>query len=169
MNFKTASVLFLLFFVHKAHAFEFYELAMLRLNDAAYGKQETLSQFKNQPIIASFFMPNCSWCEKQHKALKLLKTQCPEVRSIMLGINGNNRDLKRALRKKRNHFPAFVSHPEIVKALGGKPPVPMALVFNKYGKLTFYTQGYNSATTLEDLMKENHVSSCKNESRTRLL
>ena len=161
MNFKTATVLFLLIFVHKAHAYEFYELAMLRLNDAAYGKQETLSQFKNQPIIASFFMPNCSWCEKQHKALRKLRVQCPEVNSVLLGINGNNRDLKRALRKKRNNFPAFVSHPEIVKALGDAPPVPMALIFNKNGQLAFYTQGYNSASTFEKLLKENKIALCK--------
>lgn len=160
MNFKTVTLLFLTLLAGKTHALEFYQLAMLRLDDAAYGQQQTLKQFAEQPVIASFFMPNCRWCEKQHDALKQLESTCPEVKSVMMGLNGNNSDLKRALRRKQNDFPAFVSHHKIISALGNKPPVPMSLIFDKSGELIFYTQGYNSASTLSELLVENNITNC---------
>ncbi|MCG7536564.1 TlpA disulfide reductase family protein [Pseudoalteromonas sp. OOF1S-7] len=160
MNFKWAAMLLAICLVYESHATDFYSQPMQRLDDAAYGEQQTLTPFTGTPVLMSFFMPNCRWCEKQHVALTKLIESCAGVQPVMMGVNGNRRDLRRALKRKHNTFPAFLSSREFTQALGVTPPVPMTLIFNRQGELVFYTQGYRSQQTLSTLLKKHRVTRC---------
>ncbi|MCF2907106.1 redoxin family protein [Pseudoalteromonas sp. DL2-H2.2] len=160
MNFKWVAVLLAACLMHNSYAVDFYTQHMQRLDDAAYGERQTLAPFSGAPVLMSFFMPNCRWCEKQHVALSNLVESCAGVQPVMMGVNGNRRDLRRALKRKHNEFPAFLSSHAFTQALGANPPVPMTLVFNHQGELVFYTQGYRSQQTLSSLLREHQVSPC---------
>ncbi|QPB85890.1 redoxin family protein [Pseudoalteromonas rubra] len=160
MSFKWVVMLLATCLVSKSQATDFYTQTMQRLDDAAYGEQQTLAPFTGAPVLMSFFMPNCRWCEKQHVALSNLIESCADVQPVMMGVNGNRRDLRRALKRKHNEFPAFLSSRELIQALGANPPVPMTLIFNHQGELVFYTQGYRSQQTLSALLKEYQVTKC---------
>ncbi|MEC4088041.1 TlpA family protein disulfide reductase [Pseudoalteromonas rubra] len=160
MSFKWVAMLLATCLVSKSQATDFYTQPMQRLDDAAYGEQQTLAPFTGAPVLMSFFMPNCRWCEKQHVALSNLIESCADVQPVMMGVNGNRRDLRRALKRKHNEFPAFLSSRQLIQALGANPPVPMTLIFNHQGELVFYTQGYRSQQTLSALLKEHQVTKC---------
>ncbi|MCO7187438.1 MULTISPECIES: redoxin family protein [unclassified Pseudoalteromonas] len=160
MSFKWVAMLLVTCLGFESQATDFYTQPMQRLDDAAHGEQQTLTPFSGTPVVMSFFMPNCRWCEKQHTALSNLVEHCAGVQPIMMGVNGNRQDLRRALRRTHNTFPAFLSSPAITQSLGKKPPVPMTLIFNAQGELIFYTQGYRSQDTLSALLKEHQVTEC---------
>ncbi len=120
---------------------------------------QTLSQYQGQTMLTSFFMPNCRWCQRQHKALKSLQHICPQLQTVMLGVQGNKQNLKRELRREKNTFPAYIASNNIIKAIG-ENPVPMMLIFNKQGKLAFKTVGYTPAEKLTQLFEKHQLNIC---------
>ena len=141
---------------------DIFQQAMVRLDRTVANatEVETLAQFRHKPMIVSFFMPNCKWCQKQHKNLKRIEQTCPNAQVIMLGVQGNYQRLKRELHKERNHFPAYVANKEIVQAIGSQSPVPMTLIFDEVGGLVLKTVGYTSKEKLIALSLEKQLDIC---------
>lgn len=141
---------------------DIYQQAMVRLDrtEAKGNVVENLTQFRNKPMVMSFFMPNCKWCKKQHKSLKNIQKTCPNAQVVMLGVQGNYQQLKKELHKDRNQFPAYMANKEIVQAIGSKSPVPFTLVFDSQGRLAFKTTGYMPQAKLTALMLEKNIDIC---------
>lgn len=160
MSFKPLLMLPLLLFAVKAVATDIFTEKMFRLDRQGYGEVQDLSLLKGKPMIASFFMPNCRWCQRQHKALKLVSESCPELQSVMLGVNGTRNALRKELKREQNQFAAYIASNNIVQAIGDKSPVPMMLIFNREGKLMLNTVGYRDQASLRTLLTKHGVANC---------
>ncbi len=139
-----------------------YQQSMLRLNSSNHEKpvKQTLANFQGKPLITAFFMPNCRWCQRQHKALKKLHQHCPNIQTVMLGVQGSKQKLRKALQREKNTFPAYVANNTIIKAIGSKSPVPMMLFFNTQGTLVFKTVGYTPEPKLTALFTQHNINVC---------
>ena len=144
---------------HSAIAQSFFTQEMLRI-DKDNQNIETLDTFRGTPLITSFFMPKCTWCQRQHKVLKDLSDTCAQIKTVLLGVQGTKHKLKKALKRKKNNFPAYLANRNIINAIGTKSPVPMMLVFNAQGKLVFKTIGFTAKDKLLNLLVKNNVATC---------
>jgi thioredoxin-related protein len=169
MNFKQASVVMAVFFIvlsllnsQPVKGQSIYQQEMLRINadNNSISMIETLTHYQGKPLLASFFMPNCRWCQRQHKVLKKLQNTCPSLQTIMLGVQGSKQKLRHELRRKKNTFPAYVANKSIIKAVGAKAPVPMMLIFDNQGQLVFKTIGYAPEEKLKLLLNQNQMNIC---------
>ena len=154
---------FMLTLCLSVNASEIYQQAMVRLDskDAPGVQVETLAPYSGRPMLVSFFMPKCRWCQRQHKTLKQMQANCPSLQPVMLGVQGSKRHLKQELKREKNTFPAYIASPAIVKAIGAKSPVPMMLMFNGQGQLVFKTQGYTPQEKLAKLFYETGLDICQ--------
>jgi len=139
-----------------------YQESMLRIDSQIFSNStvEKLEAYQGSTMLLSFFMPKCKWCKRQHSALKRMQESCPKLNTVMLGVQGSKQQLRRALKRKKNTFPAFIASPNIIKAVGSGSPVPMMLVFNKTGKLIFKTIGYTEENKLKTLLNQNSLNIC---------
>jgi len=140
-----------------------YEQTMFRLNaeNNSGSQTQTLTDYQGKTFITAFFMPNCKWCQRQHKVLNKMKSSCPAIKTIMLGVQGSKQKLRQALQRKKNTFPAYVANNTIVKAVGAQSPVPMMLLFNDKGGLVFKTIGYTPKEKLTALLIEHNINVCQ--------
>ncbi len=165
MNFKfinTALLISLSLVCAKLSAQTIYQESMIRLDTRLNAKadKQTLAHYQGKAMLISFFMPNCKWCKRQHKVLKSMQTDCPQLNTVMLGVKGDKQKLRYELKKKKNTFPAFIASKNIVQAIGEKSPVPMMLIFNESGKLALKTVGYTPKDKLTTLFKDNQFNVC---------
>ena len=139
-----------------------YQEEMLRLNaeNNSASKVETLAGYQGKTLLTSFFMPNCRWCQRQHKVLKKMQSSCPNLQTVMLGVQGSKQKLRHELKRKKNSFPAFLANNNIIKAIGSQSPVPMMLIFNTQGQLVFKTLGYTPEEKLKNLLNEHQINIC---------
>jgi len=142
-----------------ANAQGIYQEQMQRI-DISSQIPHTLSDYSGAPLLASFFMPNCRWCLRQHKVLKNLQARCPKLQTVMLGVQGSKQKLKQELKRERNEFPAYIASRNIINAIGSNSPVPMMLIFNTQGKLAFKTIGYTHESKLMELLNTHDVIAC---------
>ncbi len=145
-----------------ASAQSIYQQSMLRLNanNQSAVQIETLKQYQGGALLTSFFMPNCRWCQRQHKVLKKIQASCPKLHTVMLGVQGSKQKLRYELQREKNTFPAFIANKAIVSAIGGKSPVPMMLIFDKTGNLAFKTVGYTPEDKLQALLSKYKLEVC---------
>ncbi|MGL1958365.1 MAG: thioredoxin family protein [Colwellia sp.] len=145
-----------------ANAESIYQQSMLRLNAESNSASQiqTLVSFKGKPLITSFFMPNCRWCQRQHKVLKKIQQTCPQIQTVMLGVQGSKQKLRKELQREKNTFPAYLTNNNIIKAIGAQSPVPMMLFFNEQGTLVFKTVGFTSAEKLTALIEQHKLNTC---------
>ena len=153
---------------HLSLADNIYQESMLRI-DSVFSKENTLSTvqtkhtlkpYQGQKILLSFFMPNCRWCQRQHQVLKRIYADCPLLNPIMIGVQASKQQLKLALKRKKNTFPAFVASHNMVQAIGEKSAVPMLLFFNEVGDLIFKAEGYLPQSQLVDLLSQKKLGFC---------
>ncbi len=146
----------------KVSAQSIYQQSMLRLNadNQSATKVETLARYQGSALLTSFFMPDCRWCQRQHKVLKKMQATCPKLHTVMLGVQGSKQKLRYELQREKNTFPAFVANKNIIDAIGAKSPVPMMLIFDKTGKLAFKTVGYTPEDKLQALLSEHQLIVC---------
>ncbi len=139
-----------------------YQQEMLRLNaeNNSASTVETLANYQGKTLLTSFFMPNCRWCQRQHKVLKKLQGNCPKLHTVMLGVQGSKQKLRHELKRKKNTFPAFLANKNIIKAVGSKSPVPMMLIFDNQGQLAFKTVGFTPEEKLKTLLSEHQINIC---------
>lgn len=138
-----------------------YEQSMVRLNaDSNFTVVQSLANFKGKPLITAFFMPNCRWCQRQHKVLKKIQHSCPQVQTVMLGVQGSKQKLRQELTREKNTFPAYIANNNIVQAIGAQSPIPMMLFFNQQGELVFKTVGYTKQYALTTLITKNNINLC---------
>ncbi|WP_052379977.1 MULTISPECIES: thioredoxin family protein [unclassified Pseudoalteromonas] len=142
-----------------ANAQSIYQEEMQRI-DISSQTPYTLNMYSGSPLLTSFFMPNCRWCQRQHKVLKKLQKICPTLQTVMLGVQGSKQKLKMELKREHNSFPAYIASRNIINAIGTKSPVPMMLIFNAKGKLVFKTQGYTPKDKLINLLNKYEIPSC---------
>ncbi len=105
-------------------------------------------------------MPNCRWCQRQHKVLKKIQHNCPAIQTVMLGVQGSKQNLRHELKREKNTFPAYLANNNIVQAIGAESPVPMMLFFNNQGTLVFKTVGYTSEEKLIALFTQHNINAC---------
>lgn len=145
-----------------ANADNIYQQKMLRLNtkDQSASQVQTLASYQGNPMLTAFFMPNCRWCQRQHKVLKKMQQTCPAIQTIMLGVQGSKQKLRHELQREKNSFPAFLANNTVIQAIGAQSPVPMMLFFNQQGSLVFKTVGYTSAEKLTSLLAQHNIKAC---------
>lgn len=95
-------------------------------------KRETLKDFYGSAMAIAVFSTDCSWCKKQHRVLKSLQNECPQLTSVMMGIGDDKRKLTQDLRRSKNEFPAFQINSKLLNALDNSN-VPRLLVFDRQG------------------------------------
>ena len=95
-------------------------------------KRETLKDFYGSAMAIAVFSTDCSWCKKQHRVLKSLQNECPQLTSVMMGIGDDKRKLTQDLRRSKNEFPAFQINSKLLNALDNSN-VPRLLVFDRLG------------------------------------
>jgi thioredoxin-related protein len=164
MNSNRLNIL-LLFFLSPLAFFasgeSIYEQSMLSLNaDSNLAAMQTLANYKGAPLITAFFMPNCRWCQRQHKVLKKIQHNCPQIQTVMLGVQGSKQKLRHELKREKNTFPAYVANNTIIQAVGADSPVPMMLFFSQQGELVFKTVGYTKQDKLTKLITKNNIDLC---------
>lgn len=146
----------------KAHGQNIYQENMLRLNaeNNSATTIETLEAYRGKALLTAFFMPNCRWCQRQHRVLKKVQRSCPHFQPVMLGVQGSKQKLRHELKREKNTFPAFLANKNIVNAIGAQSPVPLMLVFNKQGELAFKTIGYTPEEKLKSLFNQHNIEIC---------
>ncbi len=137
-----------------------YQQQLVSLNPKSLEPVQTLAQYQGKPMLTSFFMPNCNWCFRQHKVLKAMQKQCPDLQTVMLGVQGSKLKLRKELKREKNTFPAFVANHQLVNAIGDDAPVPMMVIFDEQGQVVFKTVGYTKAEKLKGLLKKHEVLDC---------
>lgn len=155
-------VFFMSAFAFLASAESIYQQSMLRLNaqNNSASQIETLANYQGEPLLTAFFMPNCRWCQRQHKVLKKIQHTCPTIQTVMLGVQGSKQKLRHELKREKNTFPAFLANKNIIQAVGAQSPVPMMLLFNSQGTLVFKTVGYTSEEKLTALLTQHNIKVC---------
>jgi len=149
-------------YTQAANGESIYQQSLLRLNADNHSAStvQTLENYQGKPLLAAFFMPNCRWCQRQHKVLKKLQYNCPTIQTIMLGVQGSKQKLRHELKREKNTFPAYLANNNIIQAIGAQTPVPMMLFFNQQGKLVFKTVGYTPEKKLISLLAQYKVKAC---------
>lgn len=149
-------------FAFLASAENIYQEPMLRLNaeNNSAAQIQTLANYQGKPLLTAFFMPNCRWCQRQHKVLKKIQHSCPTVQTVMLGVQGSKQKLRHELKREKNTFPAFLANNNIIQAIGAQSPVPMMLIFNSQGALAFKTVGYTPEKKLTALFAQHNINIC---------
>lgn len=166
MNSKSVLIILLLTLLcslaFHANAQSIYQQSLFRLNadNPSHAPMQTLQQYQGSTLLTSFFMPNCRWCQRQHKVLKKMQQSCPKLNTVMLGVQGSKQKLKYEMQREKNTFPAFVANKQIVQAIGAKSPVPMMLIFDTNGRLAFKTVGYTPEEKLQALLQEHNILVC---------
>ena len=155
-------ILYLLTFAFVANAQSIYQQPMLRLNadNNSASQVQTLRNYQGAPLLTAFFMPNCPWCQRQHKVLKKIQHSCPQIQTVMLGVQGSKQKLRHELKREKNTFPAFLANNNLIQAVGADSPVPMMLLFNSEGTLTFKTVGYTNQEELTKLITKSNIQLC---------
>jgi len=156
------SPLALVSYTQAANGESIYQQTLLRLNADNHSAStvQTLTNYKDKLLLTVFFMPNCRWCQRQHKVLKKIQHNCPKIQTIMLGVQGSKQKLRHELKREKNTFPAYLANNNIIQAIGAQSPVPMMLFFNRQGSLVFKTVGYTSAEKLTLLLAQHNVKTC---------
>jgi len=121
---------------------------------------QTLANYQGSPLITAFFMPNCRWCQRQHKVLKKIQHSCPQIQTVMLGVQGSKQKLRQELIREKNTFPAYLANNNIVQAIGADSPVPMLLFFDQQGELAFKTVGYIREKKLTAMLNQHQLDIC---------
>lgn len=149
-------------FTFSTSAESIYQQPMVRLNaqNSSAPQIQTLANYQGNPLLTAFFMPNCRWCQRQHKVLKKIQHTCPTIQTVMLGVQGSKQKLRHELMREKNTFPAYLANNNIVQAIGAKSPVPMMLLFNSQGTLIFKTVGYTSTEKLTALLIQHNIKVC---------
>lgn len=146
-----------------ANAESIYQEPMLRLNaeNNSASHIQTLANYQDNPLLTAFFMPNCRWCQRQHKVLKKIQHTCPTIQTVMLGVQGSKQKLRHELKREKNTFPAFLANNNIIQAVGAQSPVPMMLLFNSQGTLVFKTVGFTPEKKLTALLTKHNIKVCQ--------
>lgn len=160
---KIRQIFFLSAFTFLANAESIYQEPMLRLNaeNNSVSPLQTLANYQGSPLLTAFFMPNCRWCQRQHKVLKKIQHSCPKVQTVMLGVQGSKQKLRHELKREKNTFPAFLANNNIIQAVGAQSPVPMMLLFNSEGTIVFKTVGYTPEKKLTALLAQYNINTCQ--------
>lgn len=162
MNFRPSACMFaLLLLPITTQAQNIYHEQMLRIDKLGGFQAQTLKAYSGNPMLMSFFMPNCRWCQRQHRELIKLQAQCPTIQPIMLGVQGSKLKLKQELKREKNTFPAYIANKNIIKAIGAKSPVPMMILFDKFGEVVLKTVGFTPIEKLTKLFSDNQLMVCQ--------
>ncbi len=109
-----------------------------------------LERYAGAPVLMVFFKPDCSWCFRQVRAFNTYMETC-NVTPIAVGVNGDRRALKKAVRTLRPNFPAYQASAGLLAALGEVPATPFTLVSQPDGEFATWLRGY---IPLERLSRE---------------
>ena len=122
-------------------------------------KRETLKDFYGSAMAIAVFSTDCSWCKKQHRVLKSLQNECPQLTSVMMGIGDDKRKLTQDLRRSKNEFPAFQINSKLLNALDTSN-VPRLLVFDRQGIAQLNLSGFIPKDELLDLLNQQLDQDC---------
>jgi thioredoxin-related protein len=131
-------------------SYAFEEIPLKRLDNLTYS---SLKALHNSAMTMNFFAPECSWCKKQHRVLKEISADCHSINPVMVGINGNERDYKRALRRMSNNFPAIIA-PKPLQAALENNHVPRIIVVDANWQVIANLVGYVDKATLITAFKQ---------------
>ena len=110
----------------------------------------------------SFFEPDCSWCYRQMKTLNRLHEDCPHrVQPLLVGINGNRRQLQKELRKAKVRYPAFSANRDLLRTTGKIPATPLTLIVDRQGQFLSAIRGYVPEVKLRAVLKQHGLGQCK--------
>lgn len=102
-----------------------------------------------QVLMLTFFEPQCSWCQRQLRALGELAQSCdPQLQPVAVGINGREGALRRELRRARVRYPAVRASRELLRRVGDVPATPWTLLMDGSGTVLATLRGYVSAGRL---------------------
>lgn len=113
-----------------------------RHQDLRTGQIQTLAGYRGHDTLLLFFEPQCRWCARQAKVLQQLKQQCPNLKQVAMGINGNLPALRQALFSLGISSRGFKPDPAMLVQLGGIPATPVMLVMNAQGQLVSGFRGF---------------------------
>jgi|TARA_B000000475_G_C15999909_1_gene448505 thioredoxin-related protein len=122
-------------------------------------KRETLKDFYGSAMAIAVFSTDCSWCKKQHRVLKSLQNECPQLTSVMMGIGDDKRKLTQDLRRSKNEFPAFQINSKLLNALDNSN-VPRLLVFDRQGIAQLNLSGFIPKDELLALLNQQLDQDC---------
>lgn len=126
--------------------------------------RHSLDRYRGQPVLMVFFEPDCSWCLRQIRAINELQAGCPGgVAAIAVGVNGNRKQLQKALRRIRPEFPAYEASPELVESLGGVPATPFTLLGDTNGEFVNWTRGYLKTAELRSFVDTHQPLRCERD------
>lgn len=130
------------------------------LSSSAKAPPQTSEQAA-KTTIAMVYQPDCKWCKKQGKWLNKAQAQCAQNLGIVLiGNNGDKRQLKRELKHFHQDMPAFLANRKLFAEVGGVAASPTTLVFNQEGKLIAKQRGYVDDATLSDVAQKITQGQC---------
>ena len=110
-------------------------------------------------MAIAVFSTDCSWCKKQHRVLKSLQNECPQLTSVMMGIGDDKRKLTQDLRRSKNEFPAFQINSKLLNALDNSN-VPRLLVFDRQGIAQLNLSGFIPKDELLALLNQQLDQDC---------
>ena len=111
--------------------------------------------------VAMVFQPDCPWCKKQAVWLNKATERCADTLDIMLlGINGNVRELKRELKHYSRKIPAYKPNRKLFVDVGGIEASPTTLIFDDQGNLIAKRRGVIDGSTLTQVASELTKGQC---------
>ena len=122
-------------------------------------KRETLKDFYGSAMAIAVFSTDCSWCKKQHRVLKSLQNECPQLTSVMMGIGDDKRKLTQDLRRSKNEFPAIQINSKILTALDNSN-VPRLQEYDRQGIAQLNLSGFIPKDELLALLNQQLDQDC---------
>ncbi|WP_370979799.1 thioredoxin fold domain-containing protein [Agaribacterium sp. ZY112] len=114
----------------------------LKLPDLRSNGKQHIAQ-KNQASVVLAIQPDCPWCTKQGKDLKLLKDRCgDQLNLVILGARGSKKELKQELQHFSPELRALLSNSKLNKQVRGIKGTPSLLFFTADGTLVSKRRGY---------------------------
>ncbi len=102
-----------------------------------------VKQAKALATIAMIYQPDCSWCKKQGKTLAKAFEQCQaSVNIVLVGTQGNARQLKKELKHYHNGIPAYKADRQFLRKIGGYQASPTTLIFDEHGEMIVKKRGF---------------------------
>ena len=103
----------------------------------------SLERYRGKPVLMVFFQPDCTWCQRQFRAINELAETCDYAFEAMaVGFRGNRGELRKELRRLRPEFPAYQASPALMDSIGSIDATPLILIGDSSGKLVTWLRGY---------------------------
>ncbi|HFC04457.1 MAG TPA: redoxin domain-containing protein, partial [Rhizobiales bacterium] len=130
-----------LLLVSKADAAPIEPLSLMLDAAPIQGKQVSLNDLKDRPVVVTFFASWCPPCTAEFKALNVIRKDFPASQLTIVAVNlfeawGGKRNparMKRFLKRTEPEFFVIKGNEAIRRAFGNIERIPTLVVYNRQG------------------------------------